>query len=184
MIPLKDLIQTKTISNIVAKFEVIEKIDFTKISKSFSNVKIPMYGGRAIFLVVPYEEKNITYIISETGKIRAIGLKSIEDFNNCAIYFINLMKEHGIFLKLKRQSMVTNINVLIDTKQTINLQHMILKLENFSYEPEIFPGIIYKKEINQSITYLIFSSGKIVIVGLKTFDSIDSEIDFIYKKLN
>jgi transcription initiation factor TFIID TATA-box-binding protein len=53
------------------------------------------------------------------------------------------------------------------------------------YEPEIFPGLIYRKyEAGKNITLLIFVSGKVVITGGKSLLDIKSAFRYILKFLN
>jgi len=47
------------------------------------------------------------------------------------------------------------------------------------YEPEIFPGLIYR-EIKSKIVLLIFVSGKIVLTGAKNRSSINEAFQKIY----
>ena len=58
---------------------------------------------------------------------------------------------------------------------SINLENLSMKLQFSQYEPEIFPGLIFKS-IEPKFTALIFSSGKISITGLRNFNSIEMAI--------
>lgn len=49
----------------------------------------------------------------------------------------------------------------------IDLEHIANKYGEFcSYEPEVFPGLVYRM-MDPKIVFLIFVSGKIVLTGAK-----------------
>ncbi len=54
----------------------------------------------------------------------------------------------------------------------LNLNELAMKLDNTEYEPEQFPGLVYKLRDCQA-TFLLFSNGKIVCTGTKSEDAID-----------
>ena len=43
---------------------------------------------------------------------------------------------------------------------------------NGIYEPEQFPGLILRQD-EPKVTYLVFSSGKIVMAGIKSLEDLD-----------
>mmetsp|Transcript_70896 Transcript_70896/g.98212 ORF Transcript_70896/g.98212 Transcript_70896/m.98212 type:complete len:96 (+) Transcript_70896:197-484(+) len=53
-----------------------------------------------------------------------------------------------------------------------SLQSVLKKLSHCHYEPELFPGLIYKME-KPKVVLLIFASGKIVLAGGKTREDIN-----------
>ena len=65
-----------------------------------------------------------------------------------------------------------------DINMTLNLDKLAFKLENAEYEPEQFPGLVYKVP-NSHITFLLFGTGKIVCTGAKN----EREIKDAVKKL-
>lgn len=54
--------------------------------------------------------------------------------------------------------------------------------EYCSYEPEVFPGLVYRM-MEPKIVLLIFVSGKVVITGAKSKSDIDSAFERIYPVL-
>ena len=49
----------------------------------------------------------------------------------------------------------------------LNLNSLAMKLENTEYEPEQFPGLVYKLPGTRA-TFLLFSNGKIVCTGTRS----------------
>ena len=65
--------------------------------------------------------------------------------------------------KIKIQNIVASGNIGMD----LNLNTLAMKLENTEYEPEQFPGLVYKLP-EEKATFLLFSNGKIVCTGTKS----------------
>ena len=49
----------------------------------------------------------------------------------------------------------------------LNLNSLAMELENIEYEPEQFPGLVYKLPGTRA-TFLLFSNGKIVCTGTRS----------------
>jgi len=71
----------------------------------------------------------------------------------------------------------------VDVKFPIRLEGLAIKHFNFSsYEPEVFPGLIYRM-LTPKVALLIFVSGKLVLTGAKTRNDIRLAFDKIYPVL-
>ncbi|MBT4697426.1 TATA-box-binding protein, partial [Candidatus Woesearchaeota archaeon] len=72
----------------------------------------------------------------------------------------------------------------------LNLNVLAMKLENTEYEPEQFPGLVYKlkgylpEDQTQKATFLLFSNGKIVCTGTKSEDQVDLAVDKLIENLD
>ncbi|MEM7825590.1 MAG: TATA-box-binding protein, partial [Candidatus Aenigmatarchaeota archaeon] len=55
-------------------------------------------------------------------------------------------------------------------------------LEGTEYEPEQFPGLVYRLKDPKAAT-LIFSSGKVVCTGARKIKDVDFSVETISKKL-
>jgi TATA binding protein of transcription factor TFIID len=64
----------------------------------------------------------------------------------------------------------------------VNLESLALLLENVLYEPEQFPGLIYRMD-DPKVVLLIFSSGKMVCTGAKKEEDVRIAVEKIYKRL-
>ena len=60
---------------------------------------------------------------------------------------------------------------------------MGLGLENVEYEPEQFPGLVYRLK-DPMVAMLLFGSGKIVCAGAKNLEDISTAIDKISLELS
>ena len=83
------------------------------------------------------------------------------------------------FTQFKIQNVVGSCDVTFP----IDLEHIANKHSEFcSYEPEVFPGLVYKM-MDPKLVLLIFVSGKVVLTGAKCKKDIDSAFDKIYPVL-
>ena len=64
----------------------------------------------------------------------------------------------------------------------LNLNFLALELENTEYEPEQFPGLVYKLE-EPPATFLLFSNGKLVCTGTKNNQQLNDSMNQLIKKL-
>ena len=80
------------------------------------------------------------------------------------------------FKDFKIQNMVGSC----DVKFPIRLEGLVLTHSQFSsYEPELFPGLIYRM-VKPRIVLLIFVSGKVVLTGAKVRQEIYEAFDNIH----
>jgi len=64
----------------------------------------------------------------------------------------------------------------------LNLNALALELENTEYEPEQFPGLVYKLA-EPNATFLLFSNGKLVCTGTKNRQELDNAKKQLLKNL-
>jgi transcription initiation factor TFIID TATA-box-binding protein len=76
---------------------------------------------------------------------------------------------------------VQNIVGTLDLQRTFDIKKVIGSLSNYIYEPDNFPGIIYRH--SSGISCLIFASGKVVIAGARSEDQLANTADEIAKKM-
>ena len=80
---------------------------------------------------------------------------------------------------------MTNIVCSYDIGKFINLNRVVatLSLEAIEYEPEQFPGLVYRIK-DPKIVALLFSSGKIILTGGKNLDDVRRGLDFLEERLD
>ena len=71
---------------------------------------------------------------------------------------------------------------LSDIHMDLNLNELALNLENAEYEPEQFPGLVYKLPGTRA-TFLLFSNGKIVCTGTKSETRLKEAVILLVKNL-
>ena len=64
----------------------------------------------------------------------------------------------------------------------LNLNLLALELENTEYEPEQFPGLVYKLA-EPTATFLLFSNGKLVCTGTKNRAQLEDSMKQLIKNV-
>ena len=172
---------TFKIQNIVASSKpVTNYIYLNKFFKeNFENCKYNPKSFPGLSYRIP--KLKTTLLLFKSAKINCTGAKNLESIQKSyeKIYEV-LSKDYSMHkLEYKIQNMV----VVADFKQKIDLYELyyLLEEENVDYDPEQFPGVIYK--FDNSTTFLIFYSGKIVLTGAKSTESISQVVKAFGKKL-
>jgi len=170
------------IENIVASGEIAKSINLEEVSKQIENCELntKRFPG-AVYRI---EKPKIASLIFSSGKIVLTGLREKKDLKNGLDYITNSLKEVGVNILDEPKVAITNIVCSYDMGKKINLNRVVvtLDLENIEYEPEQFPGLVYRIA-DPKIVALIFSSGKIILTGGKNLDDVKKGLDFLEQKL-
>jgi transcription initiation factor TFIID TATA-box-binding protein len=127
-------------------------------------------------------EPKTTALIFASGKMLVTGSKTEEDSKLASRKFARIIQKLGFDAKFT-EFKIQNIVGSCDVKFQIRLESLASRHHNFSsYEPELFPGLIYRM-VKPKIVLLIFISGKVVLTGAKTREEIYSAYDSIYPVL-
>ena len=66
---------------------------------------------------------------------------------------------------------IENVVASTDIKKVISLDKLLTVLEASEYEPEQFPGLVYRIT-EPKVAFLLFSSGRLVCAGAKSLDNV------------
>ena len=160
--------QTKPIIeivNVVASATIDQKLDLHKIQKKFPNTEYnpEQFPG----LVFRLKNPKTATLLFRTGKMVCTGSKSEELAVKAVNIVVKKLRKGGIRIKKDAVVTVQNIVSSINLRGRIHLEQAARTLPRSMYEPEQFPGLIYRM-INPKTVILIFSSGKLVCTGAKT----------------
>jgi len=171
------------VENIVVSAQIAEKLDVKSLAENIpdSKYKPDEFPG----LILHFEEPKTAALIFSSGKVICTGAKSIEQANETITKIIGEMKNQGLETPEEIEVTTQNIVASADFKKDLQLSSIAkgLLLENVEYEPEQFPGLIYKMD-DMGMLILLFSSGKIVCTGAKKMDDVHRAIDTMKDKLS
>ncbi|CAK7240607.1 MAG: TATA-binding protein (TBP) [Sporothrix thermara] len=123
-----------------------------------------------------------TALIFASGKMVVTGAKSEDDSKLASRKYARIIQKLGFnahFTDFKIQNIVGSC----DIKFPVRLEGLASRHHNFSsYEPELFPGLIYRM-IKPKVVLLIFVSGKTVLTGAKVREEIYQAFEMIYPVL-
>ena len=153
------------IQNVVATvvMEITEKIDLTKISRKYEDVEYN--PERFPGLIMRIKEPKATFLIFTTGKMVITGLRRADEASAGVKKVIQNIKDAGINVS-NPEITIQNIVASGDLHTFIDLNMAAIIMENVMYEPEVFPGVIYRMGDPKTV-FLLFSTGKVVCAGAK-----------------
>lgn len=117
------------------------------------------------------------------GKMVCTGAKSESDSRLAARKFARTLQKLGFDDAKFQDFKVQNIVASCDVQFPIRLEGLHYKHGLFSsYEPELFPGLIYRMK-KPKVVLLVFVSGKVVLTGAKHRGQIYQAFETIYPAL-
>ena len=133
-------------------------------------------------VIMRIREPKTTALIFSSGKMVCTGAKSEESARLAARKFARIIQKLGFSATFK-EFKIQNIVGSCDVKFPIRLEQLQTRHQQFcSYEPELFPGLIYRM-MDPKVVLLIFVSGKIVLTGAKERSHIHEAFRIIYNVL-
>ncbi|KFQ33477.1 TATA-box-binding protein, partial [Merops nubicus] len=165
------------LQNIVSTVNLACKLDLKNIALRARNAEYNPKRFAAVIMRI--REPRTTALIFSSGKMVCTGAKSEEQSRLAARKYARVVQKLGFpakFLDFKIQNMVGSC----DVRFPIRLEGLVLTHQQFtSYEPELFPGLIYRM-VKPRIVMLIFVSGKVVLTGAKERSEIYEAFKNIY----
>jgi transcription initiation factor TFIID TATA-box-binding protein len=170
------------VENIVASATFADKLDLDLIAQSLEEAEYEpeQFPG----LVYRLSSPKTATLLFRSGKANCTGAKNIEDVHKTVNIISGLLQKLGIKVFKKIEIYVQNMVATADLGGELNLNEvaMGLGLENVEYEPEQFPGLVYR--INEpKAALLLFGSGKTVCAGARNIEDISLAIDKVSKEL-
>ncbi|MHA1576318.1 MAG: TATA-box-binding protein [Candidatus Thorarchaeota archaeon] len=152
------------IENVVSSVVLDQKLDLDEIAATMPNIEFD--PERFPGLVYRIKKPKTATLIFRTGKMVCTGAKSAKESKRAVHKIVKYLKEAGIKITGKPEITVQNIVASASLGAKLNLEHAAMTLENTLYEPEQFPGLIYRMK-EPKVVVLLFGSGKLVITGAK-----------------
>lgn len=170
-----------TLQNIVATVNLDCRLDLKTIALHARNAEYNPKRFAAVIMRI--RDPKTTALIFASGKMVVTGAKSEDDSRLASRKYARIIQKLGFnakFMDFKIQNIVGSC----DVKFPIRLEGLAYSHGMFSsYEPELFPGLIYRM-VNPKIVLLIFVSGKIVLTGAKVREEIYKAFESIYPVLS
>lgn len=168
------------IENIVATVMVNNELDLNLIETKIPEVDYnpDQFPG----LVYRLDHPKVTVLIFKSGRMVITGAKSVQELIHVVKKILKTFREKGIEIRGKPQIQIQNIVASANLKVMIDLETAAMMLDNSLYEPEQFPGLIYRMN-EPRVVMLIFSSGKMVITGAKREQEVIEAIKKVARQL-
>ena len=168
------------IVNIVVSTSLEHPIPLEKMAATLSNTEYnpEQFPG----LVLRIKEPKTSALIFSSGKVVCTGARTIEKVHESVKKIIQCLKKIGITITIKPEIKIQNIVASGTVGMDLNLNILAMKLPNTEYEPEQFPGLVYKLD-EAKATFLLFSNGKIVCTGTKSEKEVHDALDMLIVNL-
>jgi transcription initiation factor TFIID TATA-box-binding protein len=168
------------IVNIVATIILAEPLDLNEIHKHLPGSKFPKAGSP--WLQYRLQPENFYTTFYKSGKFLVTGVTSPEEIQPIAERIISILKDNSIIIKIA-DIRIHNFVVVDSIGHDVQFEKIIAALPdlNIEYEPEQFPGMIIKVEGH---SFLLFSSGKIVLTGVRNIESIHHSLKKFKELIN
>ncbi|MHA2251015.1 MAG: TATA-box-binding protein [Candidatus Kariarchaeaceae archaeon] len=135
-------------------------------------------------LILKTKEPKISSLVFSSGKLVITGAKSTDMVHDAVNAVIDILRESGTKIEDEPEIIVQNIVASGNfNDRTINLELASMWLEQSMYEPEQFPGLIYRLPVPKTVL-LLFQSGNLVCTGAKTEDQVHEAVRKTYDDLD
>jgi transcription initiation factor TFIID TATA-box-binding protein len=168
------------IQNVVATASLDQKFNLIDILKTFKNTQYQQ--KRFPGLVFRLQRPKTATLIFSTGKMVCTGAKSEKIARIAVNKVVKELKNNGIIVLGKPKITIQNLVASANLQKKIDLETTADLLDNTMYEPEQFPGLIYRMKDPKTVL-LLFSSGKIVCTGGKSAQMVYESVHKLYELL-
>ncbi|MEI6058281.1 MAG: TATA-box-binding protein, partial [archaeon] len=168
------------VQNIVATTGLGAEVSLTKLARTNPNTEYnpDTFPG----LVLRIKKPKSAVLVFSSGNLVCTGTKSIAQVKEVIQQVIKQLKKINVKVTEKPKITVQNIVASGSINLDLNLNTLALELENTEYEPEQFPGLVYKLE-DPTATFLLFSNGKLVCTGTKNKQQLDDSMKQLNKNV-
>ena len=174
--------ETLEIQNVVASTTVGQELHLEELADdlSASEYNPEHFPG----LVFRTQSPKAATLIFRSGKAVCTGAKSVENVHRAVTIVFDELRELGVEVDADPEITVQNMVLSGDLGQQLNLNAIAigLGLKNIEYEPEQFPGLVYRV-IEPDVVVLMFGSGKAVITGAKSIENAKTALETVQSQL-
>lgn len=169
------------IVNTVGSGSVGRELDVEQLAEvdefPFTRYEPDVYHG----LYVRYDEDGPLVTVYRTGKYIVTGANELVQMEETKPRFLTSLQSLGIIESAVDDSFSTrNVVCTGDLSSVTDLSRLaiMLGLDNVEYEPEQFPGLIYRPESHPCVI-TVFSTGKVVVTGATSVETAEKAIQYL-----
>lgn len=171
---------TIRIENVVASATVKQRVDLNAVVKGYPGVEYrpEQFPG----LVFRLKRPKTATLIFNSGKMVCTGAKSEKESRRAVMKVVKELKGSGIVIINKPELKIQNIVASANLGGLIDLEKAAYILGKTMYEPEQFPGLIYRMAVPK-VVILLFASGKLVCTGAKKEQYVYEAVSKLHQEL-
>jgi transcription initiation factor TFIID TATA-box-binding protein len=168
------------VQNVVASATLNQRVDLNAVMKSFPGAEYrpEQFPG----LVFRIKRPKTATLIFNSGKMVCTGAKSEKEARRAIMTVVKELKKGGIIIISKPELKIQNIVASVSLGGKVDLEQAVGKLVKTMYEPEQFPGLIYRMD-EPRVVILIFASGNLVCTGAKKEQDVYDAVQKLHASL-
>ena len=172
------------IVNAVGGGDLKEDISLSQLSEMISGDEVRYDPEYWPGLYIRFTPDSPAVLVFHTGKYNIAGAESIEDLNSAKQNFLDTLEELGIE-GFDSDFEVRNLVFLDRYSRELELEQIAvaLGLESTEYDPEDFPGLLYRPE-DVTGTFLVFRNGKVILTGANNRNAAESAFQGLFFELD
>jgi transcription initiation factor TFIID TATA-box-binding protein len=174
-----------SVENVVASGSLGVELDLEAVARELSEVvdyDPEEYPGAYFRL----DDSAPLITVYRTGKYIITGAGSEDEASVTRSELLQLLAENSILPEAKDEwYKIQNYVCMDDIGQQLNLSALAigLGLEFTEYEPEQFPGLVYRPTDHDCVM-LVFGSGKVIITGTTAVDSAEEAVAALLEQID
>ncbi len=170
------------IENVVASTSLGQELDLKAIALALggSEYEPEQFPG----LIYRLKEPKTAILLFRSGKVVCTGAKSLDNVRTAIDLVSKRIAAAGISVAKDPEIEVQNIVATADLGAQIDLNSVAitLGLNQVEYEPEQFPGLVYRID-EPKVVLLMFGSGKVVCTGAREPSDVEKAVEKITAEL-
>jgi len=168
------------IQNVVASATLGQNLDLNSILRVLPSAEYrpESFPG----LVFRLKKPKAVILIFSSGKMVCTGSRSERQAKKAVLRVVDELKRNGIVITGEPTIQIQNIVASAKLSGSIDLEKMAYTLERTIYEPEQFPGLIYRMDSPKTV-FLVFSSGSLVCTGAKKQEEVQCAVASLQETL-
>ena len=177
---IPEVVASIRIENVVASATLNQRIDLNAVVKGYPGVEYrpEQFPG----LVFRLKRPKTATLIFNSGKMVCTGAKSEKESKRAVMKVVRELKKSGIIIIGKPELKIQNIVASANLAGLIDLERSAYSLGRTMYEPEQFPGLIYRMDVPK-VVILLFASGKLVCTGAKKEEDVYEAVTKLHETL-
>ncbi len=168
------------IENVVASANLDQRVDLNAVVKGNPGVEYrpEQFPG----LVLRLKRPKTATLIFNSGKMVCTGAKTEKEARRAVMKVTEKLKKSGIIIIGKPEFRVVNVVASAILGGSVDLEQAVFQLRGTMYEPEQFPGLIYRMD-DPKVVILLFASGKVVCTGAKREKDVYDAVEKLHERL-
>lgn len=175
--------QKSSIENVVASSNIGREIDLEQLYEDMSPVSYNPEDFPG--LVYRIDDPDVSTLLFNSGKVVATGADGVSEATDAIETLFSTLEDLGVSISEDYQVEIENIVTSSELGHRLNLNAVAIGLgvEKIEYEPEQFPGLIYRID-DPDVCVLLFGSGQVVVSGGNKEYEADVAINKVRKELD